>query len=176
MKKIIPVLLAGLMLLSLTGCLSTGETENDPENLAKVPFTYVGESGPFAVSCEVRQLTEEDLALVAEKQRDLVTTDGYRTVFRIAYSGEAPLSALTFTFGANTQWESGSELTVRDGMEEQFTSTLDGVTELGGKIYSADGSIGGSIPPASQEFGFTIRAVTKAGDVLDESFTVAAQA
>ena len=179
LRKFLALLAATALLLC--GCSSGGgSTEpvietNDPQNLSQIPYTFTGQSGDFSVSVTVRQVTEADLALLAQsgsKQASPVTTDGYRTVFHITYAGSAEISKLTYIFGQGTQWRAGSDVAPAEG-ETSINAALNGTEELGGAFFGANAKPGGPVPPKDKTFSFEITAQTSGGEI-SEVFTVSA--
>ena len=180
LKKILALLAA--MVLLLCGCSSGGKStepvveKNDPQNLSQIPYTFTGQSGDFSVSVTVRQVTDADIALLAQSgsvQSSSVTTDGYRTVFRISYAGSAEISKLTYIFGQDTQWRAGSDIAPAEG-EKAINAALNGEEELGGSFFGADAKPGGPVPPKDKTYSFEITAQTPDGEIC-ETFTVSAK-
>lgn len=175
MKKAI-LLLCSLVLITFTGCGKTVK-ENDPENLAQIPYTFVGEDGDWSAKVEVRSITDEDLKNLQQGDEDKVDQstlkDGYRSAFYITYKGETAITELTYTFGEKTQWACKGQLKP-DSDSAAIKDALSGEDDLGGLAFSKDAKVGGPVPPKSTEFTLKIEAKGQDGSTIKVEFPVKA--
>lgn len=174
MKRVLLSLFAILLLLG--GCVLPVR-ENDPDNLALLPYSFTGASGDWEVTVEFRELNDADHALIetmqqeeADIQGDLST--GYRSAVKIRYTGAETIESLNYTFGLHTQWSSLVKVTEEDA-EMPLSEALNGEVELGGNFYSVDGSVGGPLPPKGYNgLQVMIDAVTESGATLNEKVRI----
>lgn len=178
MKKRWKALILGLACLTLCGCNVFGVSRtNDPNNLQRLPYTFIGSSDAFVVRITLRAVDIEDVAMLAESPDEETTRfllSGYRSVFQIAYEGDAQIVSFSYSFARDTQWYTGGNLSPRQG-HTTVNEALTGEADLGGNFYSADARTGGPIPPYSGEYLFELTAKTAQGEILHESFTLQAE-
>jgi hypothetical protein len=174
MKRVILSLVVVLFLLG--GCVMPVR-ENDPDNLAQLPYTFSGSSGDWEVTVEFRELNEADHALIEKMQQEGTElegdlSNGYRSAVKIRYTGNETITSLSYTFGLHTQWSSLIKVTEKE-TEMPLSEALNGEVELGGNFYSADGSVGGPLPPKGYNgLQVMIDAVTDSGATLNEKVRI----
>ena len=178
MRRMLCVLLL-ILGLCFAGCADQREEilqSNAPETLEQVPYAFSGSQGDWTVRVQVRAVTQADLDMVQELPDGYTLEDlanGYRSVYYIQYQGEADFTALRFYFATGTQWVSGSQLQVSTA--PSITPYLTGTEEVGGNYFSADGTIGGPLPPRDRDYPFHIEATTAQGETVTVDLALTAQ-
>ena len=178
MKKVLWTLVC-LLVLCFAGCSTEQQSvleSNAPETLEQIPYTFVDSQGDWTVRVQIRAVTQGDLEMIQQLPEGMTQEDlanGYRSVYYIQYRGQEDFTSLRFYFGTGTQWANGKELQVSTA--PSITPYLTGTQEVGGNYFSADGTIGGPLPPKEGEYPFHIEATTDQGETVTVDLTLRAQ-
>lgn len=160
---------------SLAGCtLMERQAIHDADSVAVVPYVFVGESEQWRATYRVDADVEAEAAFYeealdeAEKnvgkdsptyQRMERSMPAYAGTLRLEYLGDkanlTDIQSYHLTFAPGTEWEQEICMERQEpliGLED----SLDGQMPLGRKLFAADASQTGSIPPIGRDYSLRI--------------------
>ncbi|WP_195983943.1 hypothetical protein [Clostridium sp. D33t1_170424_F3] len=190
-SKICSILLP-LLLLFLPGCgLTERQTTHDAGSVAAIPYTLEGESEQWRATYRVDADVETEAAFYkkalheAEKnlgkdsptyQRMEQALPAYAGTLYLEYLGDKAnlddMQSYFLTFASGTEWEQMVTMERQDSFTG-LQDSLNGKMPLGRKIFAADASQTGSIPPIGRTY--TLKVEVSGADGLSETLDMAAQ-
>lgn len=164
-------ILLAVLVSFLTGCsLTERQTTHDADSIAAVPYTMIGESEQWRAAYRVDADVETEAAFyekaldAAEKnlgkdnstyQRMEQALPAYAGTLYLEYLGDTAnlenIQSYFLTFAPGTEWEQMVTMERQDlltGLED----SLNGEMPLGRKLFAADASQTGSIPPVGRTY------------------------
>lgn len=184
------LLLSLLVFLSACG-LTERQTIHDADSVAAVPYTLIGESEQWRATYRVDADVETEAAFyekaldAAEKnlgrdnstyQRMEQALPAYAGTLYLEYLGDTAnlenIQSYFLTFAPGTEWEQMVTMERQDlltGLED----SLNGEMPLGRKLFAADASQTGSIPPVGRTY--TLKVEISGVDGLSETLEMMRQ-
>ncbi len=174
--KLAAIVALGVLVLALLGGCGNEPKVNDPANLAELPYTLAGSNENWRVEVVVRNVAEQDFAMLQEKptaEEMEKLLEGYRTVIRIQYLGTEDIYSLKYIFDDENNYYGGGELR-SPNEKESLNYALNGQQNLGGGFFDKEVDKGGILPVKSGSYSFAITSKTLEGKKSKEKLTLTA--